>query len=54
VLSSFEPVEREELPGVVAEAVRAVESIAELGAAAAMNRVNVRAPQASADKNREK
>ncbi len=54
VLSSFEPVEREELPGVVAEAVRAVESIAELGAAAAMNRVNVRTPQAIADKNRAK
>ncbi len=54
VLSSFEPVEREELPEVLTEAVRAVESIVELGPAAAMNRVNVRMLPASPDKIRPK
>jgi PTH1 family peptidyl-tRNA hydrolase len=54
VLSSFDPIEREEVSGVVAEAVRAVQSIAELGAAAAMNRVNVRTPQGGPDKSRAK
>jgi peptidyl-tRNA hydrolase, PTH1 family len=54
VLSSFEPVEREALPEVLAEAVRAVESIVELGPAAAMNRVNVRTLPASPDKIRPK
>lgn len=54
VLSSFDPVEREELPEVLAEAVRAVESIVELGPAAAMNRVNVRASPATPDKSRPK
>ncbi len=42
VLSNFEPVEREELPGVVSAARAAVRSVVELGPAAAMNRVNTR------------
>jgi len=42
VLSSFDPVERAELPDVVACAVAAVRSIIEHGPAAAMNRVNTR------------
>jgi peptidyl-tRNA hydrolase len=42
VLSSFDPVERAELPDVVAAAVAAVRSIVEHGPSAAMNRVNTR------------
>lgn len=51
VLSNFDAVEREELSGVVAAAVSAVRSVVELGPAAAMNRVNVRASPASLEKD---
>jgi peptidyl-tRNA hydrolase len=54
VLSNFDPVEREELSDVVAAAVSAVRSVVELGPATAMNRVNVRVSQASAEKDRAK
>jgi PTH1 family peptidyl-tRNA hydrolase len=43
VLSKFDAVERAEVPDVVEIAVRAIQSVVELGIAAAMNRVNTRA-----------
>jgi PTH1 family peptidyl-tRNA hydrolase len=42
VLSNLDPVERAELPGVVADAIAAVRSVAADGLAAAMNRVNTK------------
>lgn len=54
VLSNFDAVEREELADVVSAAVSAVQSVVELGPAAAMNRVNVRVSTAAQGKETSK